>query len=51
MKPTRGTLHVIPGRAKRGPGIHNPDWCEFRFIRGYGFPARELRSRPGMTGG
>jgi hypothetical protein len=34
---------VIPGRATwRGPGIHTP-------VRGYGFRARSLCSRPGMT--
>jgi hypothetical protein len=24
-----GALRVIPGRAKRGLGIHNLDWCDF----------------------
>src|SRR5258707_9244656 len=33
------SLDVIPGRAKREPGIHTPD-------RGYGFRARSRRSRP-----
>src|SRR5216684_778362 len=36
-------LAVIPGCAAwRRPGIHTPG-------RGYGFRARSLRSRPGMT--
>src|SRR5262249_10352917 len=33
---------VIPGRAKREPGIHNHD-------RGYGFRVCVLRTHPGMT--
>jgi hypothetical protein len=33
---------VIPGLAKRGPGIHNP-------CREYGFRARAKEARPGMT--
>src|SRR5229473_2630103 len=43
--PARGdkSIDVIPGCATwRRPGIHTPD-------RGYGFRARSLRSRPGMT--
>jgi hypothetical protein len=49
---------VIPGRAKREPGIHIPWRCGIsrcyhavpqRGRGGYGFRVRELRSRPGMT--
>ena len=34
--------HVIPGRAKREPGIHNHD-------REYGFRACAKQAHPGMT--
>jgi hypothetical protein len=46
------TTAVIPGHASsRGPGIHTP-CVGVRMLneyRGYGFRARSLRSRPGMT--
>ncbi len=42
-KPT-GTNTVIPGRAKREPGIHSHD-------RDYGFRACAKMAHPGMTKG